>query len=152
MKLSDQSVVVDAPRELCFEVVAAAGRRLEKHSEKEWVVEFTTLAGDREFRTVELLSLERPSVIHYRWLEGPLPEVRETIRFVPLDHNRTRLAYSGTFSVGRGLLGWAIGRLRVKRLFDRLVIEHLQQAKEVAEKRAARTRIHTRSMEEVFDE
>jgi len=27
VKLSDQSVVVDAPRELCFEVVAAAGQR-----------------------------------------------------------------------------------------------------------------------------
>lgn len=80
MKLSDQSVVVDAPRELCFEVVAAAGRRLEKHSEKEWVVEFTTFAGDREFRTVELLTLERPSVIHYRWLEGPLSEVRGSSR------------------------------------------------------------------------
>lgn len=109
MKLSDQSVVVDAPRELCFEVVAAAGRRLEKQSEKEWVVEFTTLAGDREFRTVELLTLERPSVIHYRWLEGPLPEVRETIRFVPLDHNRTRLAYSGTFSVGKVCSGGRSG-------------------------------------------
>ncbi len=147
MRLSDQSVVVDAPRKLCFEVVAAAGRRLEKRSEKEWVVEFRTLAGDREFRTVELLTLERPSVIHYRWLEGPLPEVHETIRFVPLDHNRTRLAYSGRFSVGKGLLGWVIGRLRVKRLFDRLVIEHLQQAKEVAERRAMRTRVHPRSTE-----
>ena len=147
MKLSDQSVVVDAPRELCFEVVAAAGRRLAKRSEKEWVVEFTTLADDREFRTLELLTLERPSVIRYRWLEGPLPEVRETIRFVPLDHNRTRLAYSGTFSVGRGLLGSVIGRLRVKRRFDRLVLEHLQQAKEVAERRAMRTRVHPRSTE-----
>lgn len=143
MKLSDQSIVVDAPRELCLEVVAAAGRRLEKHSEKEWVVEFTTLADDRQFRTVELLTIERPSVIHYRWLEGPLPEVRETIRFVPLDHNRTRLAYSGTFSVGRGLLGSVIGRRR----FDRLVLEHLQQAKEVAERRAMRTRVHPRSTE-----
>ncbi len=78
------------------------GPAARKHSEKEWVVEFTTFAGDREFRTVELLTLERPSVIHYRWLEGPRPEVCETVRFVALDHNTTRLAYSGTFSVGRG--------------------------------------------------
>ena len=147
MRLSDQSVVVDASRELCFEVVAAAGRRLEQRSETEWVVEFTTAAGDREFRTVELLILERPSAIHYRWLEGPLPDVRETIRFAALDDGRTRLAYSGTFSLGKGPLGWLIGRLRVKPTFDRLVIEHLQQAKEVAERRATRSKVHPRSPE-----
>ncbi len=144
MKLRDQSVIVDAPRELCFEVVAAAGRRVEKRSETEWVVEFTTPAGNREFRTVELLTLDRPRAIHYRWLQGPLPEVRETIEFVALD-DRTRLSYTGTFSFGRGPVGWAIGFLRVKPLYDRLVIEHLNQAKEVAEKRAARSKVKHRS-------
>jgi hypothetical protein len=37
-----------------------------------------------------------------------------------------------------------IARLRVKRLFERLVHEHLEQAKEVAEKRARRSRVHSR--------
>jgi hypothetical protein len=147
VKLSDQSVVVNAPRELCFEVVAAAGRPLEKRSEKEWVVEFTTPVRGRELRTVELLHLERPIAIHYRWLKGPLPEVRETIQFIALDDNKTRLTYSGSFSVGKGLLGWVIGRLRVKPLFDHLVLEHLRQAKDVAERRATRTKVHPRPTE-----
>lgn len=145
MKLRDQAILIDAPCELCFEVVAAAGRCLEKRSDTEWVVEFVTEAGDREVRTVELLTLDRPRSIHYRWLEGPLTEVKETMRFASADVDKTKLSYSGAFSVGRGPLGWLIGRLRVKPLFDRLVQEHLSQAKEIAEKRAARTRVHTRS-------
>ncbi len=145
MKLTDQDVVINAPRELCYEVVAAAGRRLEKRSDKEWVVEFKTRVGDRDVRTVELLSLERPNAIHYRWLEGPLPKVRETIRFVQVDDRKTRLIYTGRFSLGKGVVGWAIGRMRVKRMFDRLVTEHLSQAKEIAERRAARTNVHARS-------
>lgn len=40
-----------------------------------------------------------------------------------------------------GTLGWAIGLLRVKPLFDRLVGEHLQQAKDLSEKRAARSKV-----------
>ena len=145
MKLRQQTIVIDAPPELCFEVVAAAGRRLEKRSDTEWLVEFTTAAGGRDIKTVELLTLERPSAIHYRWVEGPLSEVTETIRFVRVDGDKTRLTYSGTFRVGWGSLGWLIGRLRVKPLYDRAVKEHLAQAKEIAEKRAARTNVHARS-------
>lgn len=142
MKLRQQTIVIDAPSELCFEVVAAAGRRLEKRSETEWLVEYVTEAGDREFKTVELLTLERPTAIHYRWVEGPLPDVRETIRFTGVEGDKTKLTYIGTFSMGKGPLGWLIGRLRVKPLYDRAVKEHLAQAKEIAEKRAARTKVH----------
>ncbi|MGI8519719.1 MAG: hypothetical protein ACR2MC_03780 [Actinomycetota bacterium] len=46
-----------------------------------------------------------------------------------------------------------VGLLRVKPLFDRLVGEHLHQAKEVAEKRAARTGVHAHQLpEESLDE
>ena len=147
MKLRQQEVVVDAIPELCFEVVAAAGRRLETRSETEWVVEYVTGAGGREITTVELLTLERPRAIHYRWLEGPLPEVSETIRFLPLSGDKTKLAYSGTFSVGKGPLGWLIGLFRIKPLFERVVKEHLEQAKEISEKRAERSRVYTRSVQ-----
>lgn len=145
MRLRPQSIVVAAPPELCFEVVAAAGRRLEKRSETEWLVEYVTAAGGREIRTVELLTLERPTAIHYRWVEGLLPEVNETIRFSALDGNKTELTYTGTFSLGKGPLAWIIGLVRVRPLFERLVREHLDQAREVAEERAERTRVHNRS-------
>ena len=39
MWLREQGVVVDPTPELCFGVVAAAGRRLENRSERGWVVE-----------------------------------------------------------------------------------------------------------------
>ena len=148
MRLGVQTIIIDAPRELCFEVVAAAGRRLKKRSEVEWVVEFVTEAAGRQVRTVELLTLDRPREIRYRWLEGPIPEVRESIVFTAVDDHKTELTYTGRFSLGKGPIGWLIGRLRVKRLFDRLVREHLQEAKEIAEKRAARTRVHARTRRE----
>lgn len=91
------------------------------------VVEFVTAAGGRGVRTVELLTLDRPRAIHYRWLKRALPDVNETISFATIDQNTTRLAYRGAFSLGRGPLGWAIGLLRVKALFARLIGEHLQQ-------------------------
>jgi hypothetical protein len=145
LRLRQQDIVIDATPELSFEVVAAAGRRLEKRSETEWLVEYVTEASGREIRTVELLTLERPRAIKYRWIEGPLPEVSETIRFSAVNGDKTKLTYSGSFSVGKGPLGWLIGLFRVKPLFERLVAEHLEQAKEIAEKRAQRTRVHTRS-------
>lgn len=145
MRLRQQDIVVNAAPELCFEVVAAAGRRLEKRSETEWVVEYVTEAGGREIKTVELLTLDRPRAIHYRWLEGPLAEVEETIRFSPVNGDKTKLTYSGTFSVGKGSLSWLFGLFRVKPQYDRAVKEHLAQAKEIAEKRAQRSRVHGRS-------
>jgi hypothetical protein len=145
MRLSTQTTIIEAPRELCFEVVAAGGRRVEKRTESEWVVEFVTEAAGRKIRTVELLNLDRPRAIHYRWLEGPIPDVSETILFTAIDERITELTYTGRISLGKGPVRWLIGRLRVKRLFERLVREHLHQAKEVAEKRAERSRVHARS-------
>lgn len=144
MRLRQQDIVINAAPELCFEVVAAAGRRLEKRSDTEWVVEFVTEAGGRDVRTVDLLTLDGPRAIHYRWIEGPLPKVEETIRFTPVNGGRTKLTYSGMFTVGKGPVGWLIGLVRVKPLYDRVVRDHLRQAKELAEKRAARTRAHGR--------
>lgn len=145
MRLRQQDVVIEAAPELCFEVVAAAGRRLEKRSETEWLVEYVTEVSGREIKTVELLTLERPTAIHYRWVEGPLPDVNETIRFTAVDGDKTNLTYSGSFSVGKGPLGWLIGLFRVKPMFENLVTEHLDQAKQIAEKRAGRTHVHNRS-------
>jgi hypothetical protein len=142
VRLRNQDIVIEAVPELCFEVVSAAGRRLETRSETEWVVEYVTATGGREVKTVELLTMEHPRAIHYRWLEGPFPEVNETIRFSPEGSDATRLTYSGRFSLGKGPLAWLIGLVRVRPLFERAVKEHLQQAKDIAERRAARSHVH----------
>jgi len=144
MKLAEQQIEVHAPRELCFEVVAAAGTRVERRSDVEWVVEFVSDEGSSAVRTVELLTLERPHAIHYEWLEGPLDEVRETIFFDELDPATTRLRYVGEFSFGGGPIRDAVARLRIKPKFDRLVRDHLEEARTVAERRAARSRVYPR--------
>lgn len=133
-------MVVRAPQELCFEVVAAAGRKLRDVSDTEKIVEFRTKNRGREVITVERLLLERPNRITYEWLEGPLPEVSETISFSYAD-GATTLTYAGSFAVRGGALRRLIGRLWIKPVFDRLVREHLEEAKDIAERRAARSRV-----------
>lgn len=57
---------------------------------------------------------------------------------------RTRLNYSGMFSLGWGPVGWLIGLVLVKPLYDRTMKAHLRQAKQMAEQRAARSGTHGR--------
>ncbi|MGH2808116.1 MAG: hypothetical protein ACRDKT_12680 [Actinomycetota bacterium] len=141
IRLRTQHVEIHAPRELCFEVVASAGRIIEKRSETQHVVEFVTETGGKTVRTVELVELNRPYKIGYRWLEGPLKSVQEEIVFEEIERDRTRLAYDGSFA-GRGSRHWLVDRLWIKPLFDREVRRHLENAKQIAEKRAARSRVY----------
>jgi hypothetical protein len=138
--LEKQQVRVEAPRELCFEVVASAGRVIDRISETERVVEFLTNYRGRTVRTVERVVLERPRRIRYSWLEGPLPWVEEEIAFQAEESDATEIVYSGAFSPQPGALGWVYGRLFVKSRFERIVREHLFDGKAIAEKRAARSR------------
>jgi (2Fe-2S) ferredoxin len=131
---------VEAPRELCFEVVASAGRVIERISETERVVEFLADYRGRAVRTVERVVLEPPHRIRYSWLKGPLPSVEEEIAFLAKGSDETEIVYSGAFSFQTGVLGWVYGRLVVKSRFERIVREHLLDGKTIAEKRAARRR------------
>jgi hypothetical protein len=140
--LKERRVRVEAPRALCFEVVAAAGTTRQVLSETEKIVEFRTDYRGREIVTVERLVLDRPGKIDYRWIEGSLPEVTETISFDEVGPRTTDMIYQGRFAPRRGPLQWLIGRLAVKPAFDRLVLEHLNQGKEVAERRAARSKLN----------
>ncbi len=140
--LQEQSVNVHASKALCFEVVASAGKLIEKRSKDEKVVEFTTDHQGDKIRTVELLKLSSPDRIEYSWLEGPLPRVEEEIVFIERD-GETVIEYRGSFWM-KGWRGWLAGRLRVKPVFDRQVMDHLVQAKEISEARAARSRTHPR--------
>lgn len=143
--LAKQRVRVEAPRELCFEVVASAGRVIERISETERIVEFLTDYRGRTMRTVERLVLEPPRVIRYSWLQGPLPAVEEEIAFLAERSDDTEIVYSGEFAPRLGPIGWIYGRLVVKSSFERIVREHLLEAKTIAEKRAARSRRYPRS-------
>lgn len=142
--LATQCVRVEAPRDLCFEVVAAAGKVVEKRSDDERVVEFVSEHRGRTVRTIELVKLDPPERILYRWLEGPLPGAEEEISFEVAADGCTEMTYRGSFRPGSGPLRWLLGRLYVKRAFDRLVREHLDQGKQAAERRAARSHVHGR--------
>lgn len=141
IRLRAQDIEINAPGDLTFEVVSSAGRVIEKRSENQRVVEFTSEVGGRTIRTVELVELYRPHKIGYRWLEGPLPMVEEEIVFEALERGRTKLFYRGRFQ-SRGGARWLVDRLWVKRMFDREVRKHLEQAKMMSEKRAARSRVY----------
>lgn len=143
ISLERQQVKAAAPRQLCFEVVSSAGKLLEKRSDTERVYEFTTPYGGREIRTVELLTLDAPRAIHYRWLEGPLEAVEETISFEE-SGGATAIIYEGRISLGWNPVRYVYGRRKVKPAYDRIVTEHLAGAKDIAEKRAARSHLHGR--------
>lgn len=142
IKLRTQSVVATAPRELCFEVVAAAGRTVEEISPSERIVEFKTNYRGLEVVTFERLHLTPPERIDYEWVKGPLPDVRESIAFRSQDDNRTRITYEGVFDVSGGPLARTAARLLIKPRFERIVLEHLEEARQVAERRAARSRVY----------
>ncbi|MDQ3963325.1 MAG: hypothetical protein M3277_05345 [Actinomycetota bacterium] len=142
IKLRTQSVVANAPRALCFEVVAAAGRVIAETSPTDRIVEFKTTYRGREVVTVEKLHLEPATRIDYEWIKGPLPEVRESIAFTTDGDNRTRITYDGVFDVKGGLFGRIIARLSIKPAFERIVLEHLEEAKDIAERRARRSHVH----------
>ncbi len=142
IKLRTQSVVASAPQALCFEVVAAAGRVIEEASPTDRIVEFKTTYRGREVVTIERLHLEPATRIDYEWIKGPLPEVRESIAFSADGDNRTRITYEGVFDVTGWLFARIIARLSIKPTFERLVLEHLEEAKDVAERRARRSHVH----------
>ncbi len=141
ISLTPQRVRVEAPRALVFEVVASAGKTLERTGDEK-LVEFESRFRKQVVRTTEAVVLEPPSRIRYRWVEGLLDDVEEEIAFEALSPSVTLMAYSGRIGAGRGFRGWVRTVLFVRPVFNRLVREHLLEGKQIAEKRAERSRLH----------
>ena len=139
--LPDRSFSVEAPAELTYQVVSSAGRTLDHRGDRERIVEFRTEGRGRPVVTTELVRLDPPHGIDYRWLEGPLPAVEEHIDVVPTEPNRCELRYRGRFETPHGgLVGIVEGRV-IRRMFDRAVGRHLQLAMQLAEERAKRSKV-----------
>lgn len=151
IKLQTQSVVVTAPQQLCFEVVAAAGRKVEEASPHERIVEFKTTYRGREVVTLERLRLDPPARIDYEWVKGPLPEVIESITFDDAGENRTQITYEGVFDVTGGPLARIAARLWIRPTFERIVLEHLEEAKGIAEHRARRSHVYRQVANDMDD-
>lgn len=141
MRLKTQSVGVAAPRELVFEVVASGGKDVGQ-AEDGRLVEFQTEWGGRVITTTEAVSLEPPHRISYRWLTGPLIGVEEEILLEETGPVSTEMTYRGRFRTPKGIVGWFRGASVVRPIFNKLVRQHLEQGRGLAEARARRSRVY----------
>ena len=143
LRLKTQSLEVSAPRELVFEVVASAGKKVAAEGDAQ-IVEYESRLGGHVFKTLERVTVERPHRIVYRWLTGPVVGVEEEILFDEIDDQTTLMSYRGNFQPPAGPLGWARGLSVVRPIFNKLVRAHLAEAKQLAEARFERSHLYPR--------
>ncbi|APU43433.1 SRPBCC family protein [Streptomyces sp. TN58] len=146
--LGPQHVVIAAPRETVFEVIAQPylGRATRAMREKVAVLERgsdmvlaahrTPVAGGRlTATTVETVRFTRPERVDFRLVRGPVPAVAETFNLTE-EASGTRLVYLG--ELGTDL--WALGRWWggvVAPRWEATVAASLSAVKQEAERRAA---------------
>lgn len=141
MRLRPQELRIEAPRELVFDVIASAGKEIGEAGE-ERLVEFETRWRGRVYKSTEAVSLERPHRIGYTWLMGPVLDVEEEILLTEVGPRTTQLRYRGSFAPPAGATGWFRSITVVRPIFNRLVRNHLEEAKKLSEARALRSRVY----------
>ena len=144
---------IHADRRLAFQVLTAFGAgqpdggsstvlRDEGHRK---LVEFRSLiptaaGGKQMVRTVEWVTLHEPEAIDFEGVEGPLPFLRD--RFELGDTGGcTSFRYESTFGLKGWIVGWLIGRHRVKARLSRFMREHSHALKATIEERARQSRV-----------
>jgi hypothetical protein len=143
--LPGRTVSVEAAAELTYQVVSSAGQTRERRGVHERVVEFHIEVRGRPVVTTELVRLDPPYGIYYRWLEGPLPAVEERIEVTPVEAHRCELRYRGRFETPHGGIVGIVEGWMIRRTFDRAVRDHLYTAKQLAEERAKRSKLFWRA-------
>lgn len=115
-RLGPLTVNIAAPRETVFDVIAAPylGRTpralkteievLERGSDMVLAAHYTQVSG-MIATTVETVRFDRPQVVAFRLLRGPVPHVTETFE-LHAEGGDTRLVYTGEL----GTDFWALGR------------------------------------------
>lgn len=148
-RLGPLSAEIMAEPEVVFDVVAAPylGRTPRAMTDKLRVVErgsdmviaehYTPVLGGRSVSTtVESVRFERPRLIHFRLLRGPVPLVTETFELKPgRTAATTDLEYRGELSTDLWSVGAWWGRV-VARRWEAAVSESLQSIRAEAERRA----------------
>ncbi len=155
VQLTPHEVLIDAPRELAFQVMTAFGRgRIQGMNERSnvlerdgnrLVVEFVTDAVVRKYTTVEEVVLHPPERIDFKHLTGPFQEASEVFTFTETPDGKTVLRHTGEFVLGWPLVGRAVGSSVTKRWFERVMKRHMAQMKEAIEARAARSHVFRRN-------
>ncbi len=152
--LTPHEVIVDAPREMVFEMLTAFGRgqlpgakeksRVMEEDGDRLVVEFTTDAIYRTYVTVEEVTLFRPDRITFKHLDGPLESCDEVFTFKELPDGQTLWRHTGSFRLGWPVVGDVVGRNVTKRWFERVMRKHMREMKMAIEARAARSHVYKR--------
>jgi hypothetical protein len=146
--LGPLDVVVAAPREIVFDVIAGPylGRTphamadtlrvLERGADLVLAAHYTPLRGGRRATTVETVRFTRPSRVDFRLVRGPVPYVVETFMLTAQDPGTTRLAYTGELGTDLGPLGQWWGD-RVTPVWEAAVAHTFRSVTAEAERRAA---------------
>lgn len=153
--LTPRTVPVKAHRELVYQMVSTIGRgklpgsstmssKLISRNGDTLIAEFYTKVGRLTVTTLEEVKLKPPERVSYRWLKGPVRYVSEEFIFREVDGGGTELSYTGEFDLKIPIFGSIVGRLFIKPRFERLVAEHMEEIKEAAEARAARSHVFPR--------
>ena len=156
IELRPHAVVIDAPRELVFQMLTAFRRgrvagdntestRLVSEDGDTKIVEFHTKAGPFTYKTVEEVTLSKPDSIAFRHLEGPLHFSEEKFTLEETPDGCTLLTHSGSFIWSRfPFFGWFGGMIYTRPMFHRVIKRHLAAVKKAAEARAARSHVFRR--------
>ncbi len=149
-ELGPLKLEIMAQPEVVFDVVAATylGRTPRAMTDKLLVVERTNdmviaehytpvLGGRMVATTVESVRFDRPHLIHFRLLRGPVPLVTETFEFQSGKAGAaTDFVYRGELATDLWSLGAWWGRIVAKR-WEAAVSHSLQSIQTEAERRAA---------------
>ena len=156
ISLRPHSILIQAPRELVFQMMSHFGRgrlpgesnessRVIERDGNRLVVEFQTNTLFATYTTVEEVTLFPPDRIAFEHLSGPLQYAREEFTFADAKDRQTELTHTGEFTWSRfPFFGWFGGIIYTRPVFERTIAKHMAQVKKAAEARAARSRVFPR--------
>ena len=154
--LKPHSVVIDAPRELVFQMLTAFRRgriqggdlessKLVSEDGDAKIVEFREKVGPFSYTMLEEVTLYPPQRIAFKGLEGPLHFSEEEFTLYEAADGRTIMTHSGSFILNeRSVFGWLGGVMYVRPMFHCAIQKRLALVKEAAEARADRSHIFRR--------
>lgn len=144
-RLGPIAIRIEAPPELVFELIEAPYSGRARVEGIEVLARDTNMAVAAHLtrvhfytaRTIEVIELERPRLVRFRHLHGPVPYAVEQFELGAVD-DATELRYGGEV----GLDFFALGRIAARRWvvpqWEAVVRTHLEDLTRRAEERAAR--------------
>ena len=156
VRLAPHKVTIEAPRELVYQMLSSFGSgrlngsegessRVISRSGNDIVAEFKTRSGLVTITTVEQVALDPPARISFEHIEGPFHQSREEFVLSDVDGS-TELSHRGEFVWSRApVVGWLVGRLVLKWLYERVLTRHMEHVKAASEARAARSHVFRRT-------